>query len=566
MRRQAVAAVRQVGDRVLLGPIRRGRPEIRLWPDGLVPVVLLALAAMVVCAVLVLFADQTRSLGTPVMLEVSVVGGWSITILLWILIFAIALALTGALHLHPLVRVPLLLALFGTILQAQIAGDAGLPLWQTLVAVGAFLALIIFVLVRGRRPFAWFEFPIILALVMAAIYLRMGSGVIGGIDFRSLTLISVLTQGTLLAIPSLMVTGYTAGQVTVSLARWGADGVADTLPRRALAAVALLLTAVVLAVAVVRTGQHHPGWEGGRWLASTAALGGCALCFWLVRRGLRAVHADRVPTPDALDQGWTALVYPFAVIVSLSVLLTVPITMIYFLVTLFLQLPVDGLLTFISSTWLVTAQRVLAAVVALVLAVQRTRRGDAAASGVLVCFAVLIAFDAAGRATNGLTWVDWNADICGVLLVAAALILAAGGVLLPRWHVRWESMLVVAALTAIYRFREVLTEPSVLFLGISGSVALLLTLVWRLLTDGEWAHGHSRAFPRPGRVVLIVTSILLSAITLAWSSQTRVTELDPAQFIQVGDQTLGTPLMLAAGLWALSTVLTRIDPGDSERD
>lgn len=113
--------------------------------------------------------------------------------------------------------------------------------------------------------------------------------------------------------------------------------------------------------------------------------------------------------------------------------------------------------------------------------------------------------------------------------------------------------LVVALVVWLYRFRELLSEPTAIIAAAAAGNLLLLSLLWRVLTDGELARGDSAEFPRASRVLVYAAMSLLAVASLAVSAQLRVqgSALDQTPLVRLGDRTLGGALYLAAMLAAL---------------
>jgi len=130
------------------------------------------------------------------------------------------------------------------------------------------------------------------------------------------------------------------------------------------------------------------------------------------------------------------------------------------------------------------------------------------------------------------------------------------GVLLGVW--------VVWLLPQLYAFREVIDEPTSL-VGVLSPVALiLLGLIWRLLTDGEFMRDDSRALPRTSRVLLMMANtalgmMMLTITALAGGTQ-PFTGLD--EWAALGEEMVGGPLLMAAILTPLLISLWSARLGD----
>jgi hypothetical protein len=105
-------------------------------------------------------------------------------------------------------------------------------------------------------------------------------------------------------------------------------------------------------------------------------------------------------------------------------------------------------------------------------------------------------------------------------------------------------------LSALFSYRDFISDPLGAVLGFSGAALVLFGLTWDLFTGSSWANGHSRRFPRPTRVMLVLTNYVLSMTVLAYAALVRdgstTIYFDP--FAQLGDLILGTGLIAAAAV------------------
>ena len=113
-------------------------------------------------------------------------------------------------------------------------------------------------------------------------------------------------------------------------------------------------------------------------------------------------------------------------------------------------------------------------------------------------------------------------------------------------------------LSALFSYRDFVSDPVGALLGYSGVALVLFGLTWDFLTGSDWANGESRRFPRPVRVLLAVTYTLLTVTILAYSSLVRAANeyADLDDFAELGDLVLGTALLAAAFTAVLRTVRT----------
>lgn len=558
-------AVTQVFDKVIADPVRDGWPEPRKWPRDLVPAVVLGLAGIAVCAVMILGSSWIREVDTPIWVGgQQLIGSWSVVVLLWLATLTVALGVTANLHVHIAARfivLPMLLAPPLSVLSMALIASR----LSALVGAAAILGLLVFTVARIRRQFAWFEFPVVFVLTAVAIFIPMGSGVFFSYDFRATMLLTLLATFTTLAAPALIVLGYSAAQVAVNLSEWSADRVNRMLEQPATIVLALLLGAAAIWRAVALTLAGDPSWTPAVWVTSTVVL----VAAIALALGLLQLRPDKglYPTPpEALENAWTPLAYPLAFLTVPQLALNLFAIHADIFLDVFRLGGADAAVEWTQSTQAVAITRVISIGGALWLGVVRARRNDRITPVVLACYCVVMAMATVLSLVPGPVLAIWTIDALAVLLVVLVLVMVAVLWLREgRKEVIWKQVLVVSALATLFRFREPLSEPSMVFAGVSGTMVILLSLAWRVLTDGNMTRHDSKALPRPSRVLLFVTSILLSAVTLAWVSQTRISGIvNHAAINSLGDHMLGKPLFMAAGICAVLAIVGRLtddDPG-----
>ena len=556
--------IAQIGGKVVVDPIRDGFPDTKHWPRGLAPTALVAGLGIAVCAVMILGSGWIRGADAPVVVNGQLDGSWSVVMLLWMCVLTIALGLTANLHVHIAARflvLPLLVSPLLSVLSLALFP----PSWGAGGGVAAILGILAFTLVRIGRRFAWFEFPVMLVLSAAAVFVPMGSGIYFNYDFRATMLLTLLVTFTTLATPALIVTGYSAAQVAVSLSEWTADRVNRMLERPAMIALSLLLGAAAIGRGVNLTTSGDPSWTPEVWITSIIILS-AALVLSLGLLGLRRDKGLHPVPPEALDNAWTPLAFPLAFLIVPQLALSLLAIHANMYLEIFKLGSLNWLVEVTQGTVANGVMRVISVGGALWLAVVRARRNDRITPVVLACYCVIMLVSAARTLSGGALRMIWTIDALSLVMVALTFVMVA--LLWVREghrEVVWKQVLVVSALATLFRFREPLSEPSMVFAGVSGTVVILLSLFWRILTDGTLTHGDSRALPRASRVLFFATAVLLSAVTLAWSAQTRIVGMnDHALIASLGDHMLGKPLMMAAGICAVVALVGRLtddDPG-----
>jgi hypothetical protein len=187
------------------------------------------------------------------------------------------------------------------------------------------------------------------------------------------------------------------------------------------------------------------------------------------------------------------------------------------------------------------------------------RRGRVGTGIVLGCVGVVL-LGLAMRLITGYRWALWI-DPDALNLVATATVLV---VLI--WHLARRSLTRTRAiaigalliLSALFSYRDFVSDPIGWLLGYSGVALVLFGVSWDFFTGLGWANGESRRFSRPVRVLLAVTYTLLTVTILAYGSLVRTSSNAPTldDYAELGDLVLGTALLAAAFTAVLRTVRT----------
>ena len=293
---------------------------------------------------------------------------------------------------------------------------------------------------------------------------------------------------------------------------------------------------------------------GPAWCGSAQASRWC----WWSPCCSRSAALPEVPSqddpaePDELINAWHEDAYLLAMLMLAPMLLAGVSSVSGAMVAFLTGSTPDWLATVSTNNASVAIGRLLQAGFAGVLAWRRARSGDRVAPMVLGAYATIMTLSAAAVGT-GWRWLTWEPEPVGVLLLVGLL-----GALVTRGNrpAGLQHGLVLVLLVSLYRFREVLSEPGTVFATASATGVLLISLLWRVLTDGELARGDSRQFPHASRILVYATMSLLAVVSLAISAQVRVegSALDQTSMMAYGDRTLGGALFFAAGLAALAAL------------
>ncbi len=138
-----------------------------------------------------------------------------------------------------------------------------------------------------------------------------------------------------------------------------------------------------------------------------------------------------------------------------------------------------------------------------------------------------------------------------VNLIATAVVLVATGVATVRRRLtsrRAWAYAGVLTLSALFSYRNFISDPVGALLGFSGAALVLFGLTWDLLTGSQWGNGESARFSRSTRVLLVLTNSVLTMMVLAFAALIR----DGSRTIylnlyaELGDLIFGTALVAAA--------------------
>lgn len=554
LRTFALGVLRQT----LLEPVRGGRLRDEGWPDGLRAVVAAGYLVFAAGGLLVVLSGPLRRSA-----ELSTSGGTALglpTAAAWPLV--VMLSFVTATLLLAAVRGPWWLAVLGTLFALTQMGVWALRSpsasggWATpLVGLATMLAVLVLVPLRRRRRSAWWEFPLLWALVgtaLAAGAVGMRHGRTFGFDFVPVTL--QLTAATLgfLALPAATVAGAAVAEITVRAtvaATRGAQQLTRAWTAFVVLGVLVLLRLVQLARQLAARDPVSHGWN--LLVPALLVAGGVALAgTWLLRTARRR---GAVPVVGELGDELGAIGFPVAVAL---IAVNLPIQLLAAAVPVLVALTPGGAE---GQAWvndlpslvgvLVDPVRALVGVVLLALAVRAARRGRAGRALVLGSTGVVLV--ALARSVVLGDRVAGTIDPDALNLVATAVVLVAVAVCLVRRRltpVRALSFAGVLTLSALFAHRTLLADPLGVLLGFTGAALLLVGLTWDLLTGAGWGNGSSRRFPRPTRVLLVLTNSLLTMTVLAYAALVRdgstTVYLDP--YAEFGDLVLGTGLLAAA--------------------
>ena len=543
-------------------PVAAGRLRNLDWPYGLAAVVAAAYAMFALAALIVILSGPVRQQGALIIGGSASVGLPEVAVwpLVVLLSFGTACLMTAALHGPWWLKI--LGLLFGLIISgswtlrsAELSGGLVWPLAGAVIM----LALVVLVVLRWRRSFAWVEFAVFWALVGGA----MAVGVGGAREAKrfGFELSGQLLQQTamtlgFLALPAALVAGAAVAEITVR-ATVAASRAANRLAPRSWPFVILAVVLLARAVqAVLEWLNRDPVSQGVIAYLPAAVI---VLGFAGVGAVVLRIASRREARPVVSELGDELGSVGFTVAAAL-ILLQLPVQVLLAVVQAVASLNPELLTERFAADPtqlvgdLVDPVRIVLGVVLIVLAVVYARRGRPGRALVLGCIGVMLIVLARALVLGDTVAAPIDPDVLN--LVGTALVLAALAVTVVRKRLTGRRAVTFAGiliLSALFSGRDFVSDPLGFVLGFSGAALVLFGLTWDLLTESGWGNGHSRRFPRPTRVLLVLTNYVLTMTVLAYAALVRdgstTIYLDP--YAEVGNLVFGTALLGAAVLCAL---------------
>lgn len=537
---------------VLVEPVRSGRLRRTDWPPGLSAVAGVALVTCLAMVGLTIASGAVRHHSELLFASPSsTLPRWTLAPLTAALVLALGCLYAGVLHVRPLVRIPALVVVCAivTTVVALVSPERAVP---TIAAAGVLLAIAV---ARWRASFAWWE-PVLATLVvgvalaysLALVQADQGAGIPAA---PLVALEEITTTPWLLAEPFALLAGATvsellAATVAAVCATAGSAGVArrpSTGPVLVAAVLGLLVVArgVQIVHGIRSDDAYGPGLLGGALVLAVPATA-------LLAASRSRPARERLGTLDAETglrqwRRWALLAAGLVMALVDGQFLLSQVCASFGLRAAaeeFLDARFDGVVLN-PSTFTALA-------LVLVAAWERRRTGRwpfllLALAWVFVAQVVDTAVDLAAS---------------GQASLALASLLAAGtavglGVRRRLTAPRAVPLAAVLLLTGLFGYRDAVTEPLTALLALSGvTVALVVGVVWRLLTDLGFGNGASERFPRPARVLLALANVVFGASGVALLAlQGGVSATDLSRTENLGDTQLGFALVLAVSLASL---------------
>lgn len=577
--RRIAGVVGFVLQQVLVEPVREGRLRDTGWAPGLKVIVVAGLALYAVVMGLAVFGGPLRSVTELIYRSPSdTFPAIALPGIVVAVVFACSCLFTAALHAVWWVRPLALLVVLAVVLKPLELSESH---WTNFVFLAAAAALVLVMALRWSKPFVWWEFILVLAIIGHAVVAnvvfrnQLYAGYATDLQLNSLSLIMLVLWS--LALPAALVAGSAMAELTISTVAWTVTGVARAVSGRRAALVCLVLVLLgslgrfARSVWELATDEsHHPS-SFLIGAAMTVVLAG--LCLLVVRIGpsgsVRPESPDGTgqegtgqectgpggepPTTDSALGNWSRATLPLALLLAAGMVGTT-------LANQVLQvMGLGGLGRWVQDVGGADQVRFLGGVTGLVgiaRGVWLARRGRHEPALVWSVFGGLMAL----MTLNSVVGVE--ASVPGILSAAAAIVLAVTGVLLVRGRWRLETALplaLVAVLGVVYEFREYIFEPVTAVFALTGvGAGLLVGLLWRLLTDNGYSRGDSVRFPRTSRVLLAIANATFGVTAVAMVSLSGgFWELDLERAEGTGDTILGGTLLIVTLFVALRSSLTQ---------
>ena len=542
----------------MVDPIEQGRLRDLEWPYGLRSIVLAGYSVFVIAGLMVIFSGLIRERSTLIVsgsgLGLPEQMVWPLVLLLS---FGVASLMAAAQHGPWWLRVLGLLftlMVMGTwsLRSPSLAGWAGWPV----IAATLMVALLLLVIIRWRRGFAWWEFAVMWALIglgMTVGVAETREAKIYGSDLNPLNLQQTAAVLGYLALPAATFAGAAVAEVTVR----ATVAATRNAQRFAKQGWPYLILIVVLCIRLVQCvwliAQRDPVVE-----SLTALLWASALVAAFAVVGLIMLRLSRrqqaAPVVSELSDELGRVGFTIA---AALIALTLPVQVFLSVLQVFASLEPGGAAAQLPFditpllTRIVDPSRVLVGVVLIILAVRAARRGQSGRALVLGCIGVMLVALARQLLFGDRTPAPINPDalnlVASAVVVVVVVILLIRRRLTPQRALAFSGMLI---LSALFSYRDFISDPLGAVLGFSGAALVLFGLTWDLFTGSGWANRESRRFSRSTRVLLVLTNYVLTMTVLAYAALIRdgstTIYFDP--FARLGDLIFGTALVAAAAV------------------
>lgn len=525
---------------VLLDPVRQGRLGWSSMPSSLRAVTALALGGIGLLLVIIVLSRWLVALPATTTIYGASFPVGLVYPLAVMLIIGLALIFVAALQMHAVLR------WCGWIVTSLLIflGCAALLWRQPGVAILPGAAALVLALLAARPRFRFRVWELVLTMIA-----------IGGCwsmvwvvqQFQQPGVATSLVTGMVgflqpFILPLAVIAGLALAEIAVAVAYGTVQAAEQRLPRLPWP----WIVAVLGLAAAVLNAREDTGWGELGWSAAVVATG---LLGW-VALGVGADADARDFDPERLWNGFRPGIWVLAVAICLPYFVTGTLSVAGVVLPAFTGVRTADQLLAVSGLIVTTGVPVhfgLVAVGGAVASLVMMRRGRLPSSRVCWIAAVVsgvLALDQL-RTPYASGWT--GAGLCLVLVVTTVTVVA-----LLRWRARFTTTAAVAccaslAICLLYPLRGGLADPVTAVVGTGVASVLLLSSIWQLLTEGAVTRGHSAAVPRVGRLLFFLGYQLLWVLSAACLVITRDPRFaDLAVGIEIGDQLLGTTLLLSA--------------------
>jgi hypothetical protein len=446
-----------------------------------------------------------------------------------------------------------------------------------IVSVLAVIALVALSVARRRSTFAWWEFPLVCAIVGLSMVVSLGRSASQsapfGIDFGPTSISLVVSTLGQLAVPAALAAGIAVAEFAVVAATSAVAAVhRPSVSERAVSRVVpLVLVIAFVLVAVWRIGEilfgvladigevinpaHVP--------LSMGIVVTVGAMWWAIGRLRRSASVSADVILGRLD----TVALPVAAALSIALAPLVILLLMAQVITAWggEGFVVDGMLglaDLLRGTTTVTIVRTLVGLGLIAIAVLTARRGSRGVPELLATMGLFIALSAVPLVVDEAP--EWSAPALAGVITVGTMFLAVALAVRRRLDARRLALLTVALLlSAAMVWREVLADPVSLIIGAAGIALALFGFVWGFVTDADVTHGESAAYPRASRVMLFLANAVFGITVLAFGALARDigAGINLDAFAQFGDQLLGTAFVLAAvaAVWSSALALDSAD-------
>jgi hypothetical protein len=549
------------------------------WPVGLAPIVTVGVVVFCFAVLIIILSPTIRELAPLTVSVTSTVLSLPRILLMtifWLVILSLALLQTAVIHTRRattlvVTTVTSLTVLYIGSLDFGIDGAGGFSLTAGKIAsVAAVAALVLLIALRRRVRFAWWEFPLVLGIIGTSAVIALGGSAADsaplGFDFAPMAASLVMTTIGLLAVPAALAAGVAVAEFAVNAATSAVAALEKPRAREAAASVVTSIPIVLVVafglVVVWRVAEFVAGAVFGAGsvidpadIPLTLAMVGVVAALWWALARIRGT--SRIAIDDVMNR-LDDIGFPVAAALTITL---APALVLLLSAGVLVAWGADGnavggaffVADLLRGSDAQTVQRLLVGVGLLVASVLSARRGSRGVPELLAAIAVVtlvgVLPSVGGQAAS------WSFEALAAIIAIGTLALTVVSAARRQLDARRLALLTIALLlSAAAAWRDVLADPLSILIGASGVALVLFGFVWGFVTDADVTHRGSDAYPSPARVMLFLANSVFGVTVLAFGTLARDVgaAIDLDVFAQVGDQLLGTALIMCAvmAVWA----------------